>query len=41
MGLLLMYTDLLVDIKVELFGSKTVLVNVCISVDTLMTIIGG
>ena len=30
-----------VDIKVELFGSKTVLANVCMSVDTFLTIIGG
>jgi hypothetical protein len=35
-----MYTGLLVDIKVEQFGSKTVLASVCMSVNTFLTIIG-
>lgn len=36
-----MYTGLLGDIKAELFGSRTVLASVCMSVNTLLTIISG
>jgi len=36
-----MYTGLLVDIKVELFGSRTVLASVCMSVNAFLTIISG
>jgi len=36
-----MYTGLLVDIKVELFGSRTVLAGVCMSVNTFLAIIDG